>query len=272
MSNKQVTFHCGLHKTASTFLQEKVFPYMSSGTFVPVSGVGNWFDNMSKARPPVLSSAEIFSGFIFSGNYKESRTRMLSYISSHWPGSQLVLFLREPSDFVTSVYLQYLNIGGTIEFENFLEEFQILEGVNYPELMGELNNMEWGNILYILYEDFVDDPCSQISKIENYVGDRFSYCIENDRVNKSVENLAARTLRLTNKFAPYNGRHGSKTAIKILRNLGLMPRDLLQKNNLFSVLSRIGSPVVDVNVKEEIRVQFSGSWQETRELVKLQKV
>lgn len=109
-----VTFHVGLHKTGTTFLQQAVFPVLGDLHLVlQMQDVRHLF----KARPDqqILVTHEGLSGHPFQGAWKEEFDTYMHGISRLFPESKCIIGFRRHDRLVRSLYKQYLQEGGTQE-------------------------------------------------------------------------------------------------------------------------------------------------------------
>jgi hypothetical protein len=116
MSFSNLTFHVGLHKTGTTFLQEHVFPRLG--------GVENlvwrnleYFLRLDH-RKVYFVSCEGLSGSTFAGTTE--RIRAISLLGAMFPCSRIMITVRPHGEYLKSLYSQYLRYGGTEPFERFV--------------------------------------------------------------------------------------------------------------------------------------------------------
>jgi hypothetical protein len=133
MTNKKVFIHVGLPKTASTLLQEIVFPELKNVTYVsrPYTQENHAFNKLQYAdeslydadelrneinkiitlerSEKVLISDELLSGAPFY-NFL-NRGLIVKRLAAILPGAEVILFLRGQKDIIRSLYNQYVKIG-----------------------------------------------------------------------------------------------------------------------------------------------------------------
>ncbi|WP_289023295.1 hypothetical protein [uncultured Salegentibacter sp.] len=106
----QLTFHIGLHKTGTTYLQQEMFPMLKY-----VSLIRAWDSHrkiLNTGHQNILISDEGLSGNPYRGNYfKEFRENMES-IHSIYKTSNIIVGVRKHSALVLSLYKQYLQQKG----------------------------------------------------------------------------------------------------------------------------------------------------------------
>lgn len=273
--NPKVYFHCGLHKTGTTFLQKKVFPAMSEGSFIEPKahrGIEGMLESMANAKSPLIISREGFSGHPFkSEKYENSQKTILNYISNTWPGSGLILVLREPSDLARSLYSQYLQSGGTDLFDDFLVTMKLEESFYYPRLIHSLESMNWGEVILFDYKQFATQPKEVIALLEKFVGCKFelSKMKDSKRENQSVKNNGAKLLRYANFIAPqdrFYNRKSPKFISAVLNKINLTPRYLIQDGPL-KFLNNYGSSIISNSSIERFKNIYDESWRETLSII-----
>lgn len=133
--------HVGLHKTATTFLQERIFPQLSSINLItrPYTQHNHAFNRLQYADDSLYSAAavsrelekicsrpgrlllsdESFSGKPIAFNYI-NRSMVAARLRDLLPDSKILLFIRGQIDIIYSHYNQYVRRGGTKALEKFL--------------------------------------------------------------------------------------------------------------------------------------------------------
>lgn len=205
----KVLIHIGYHKTATTWLQAKLFT-SESMVFEPLSREGSgkstlaikffvddeenllspFDDNAERIRSeledlidgndrfqskiPVLTH-ERLSGNAHSGGFDAKKiARMLK---STFPQGKVMIVIREQRSFMLSMYFQYLYRQGTHSLEKYLSlkydnarpGFEFSH-VNYLPLVKEYCNL-FGkeNVLVLPYEMFREDPSAYIARLGRFL-------------------------------------------------------------------------------------------------------
>jgi len=153
MKNRRFIIHVGLQKTASTFLQEVLFPRFNNIVYIgrpytqenfafnclqyadnslyDVSEMRREINRIEKANSegnPILISDELFSG-LPSYNFI-NRGTIAERLSKAIPDAEIVLFFRGQVDLVMSLYNQYVKIGWVDGHLN--ESFLYRPGKGFP--------------------------------------------------------------------------------------------------------------------------------------------
>jgi len=116
MEFSNLTFHVGLHKTGTTFLQANVFPCLQ--------GVDNLvWRNLEyflrlESEKNYLVSCEGLSGSTFASTAQ--RIRAISLLGKMFPRARVIVTIRPHGEYLKSLYSQYLRYGGTRPFDGFV--------------------------------------------------------------------------------------------------------------------------------------------------------
>jgi len=269
--SSHLTFHCGLQKTGSTYLQQRVFPHISGGTYIGTASFRTTVEGLSSGDQPTLLSDENLSGRPVNRRYREQRRDQLSYLSQHWPGASLLLFLREPSSLVKSFYSQDILQGGTDDFESWLATTNLLDGLYFDELAAELQSQHWGKVLLIDQSQLRTDPVGTVTLIARFVGCSFSgWSHQSGRPsNAGVDRAGARLLMTANR-ALDSPRHPKGRVNHALSRaaaaIGVHPRALVQKGPLRHLNER-GALLIPYARMEEIRESLAPSWARAQEVM-----
>lgn len=154
----KVFIHVGLHKTASTFLQEKVFPVLTQTTYVgrPYTQQNEAFNKLQYADDSlyhpncmlqelekikgdrILFSDELFSG-IPESNYL-NRSTIADRFQALFPEAEIILFIRGQADILLSHYYQSVKIGNT---HHGIDSFIWRPQREYTYEMYQRNKLQW---------------------------------------------------------------------------------------------------------------------------------
>ncbi len=112
-SGKIIYFHVGLPKTASTFLQSKVFPRLEGIEYITKHRFPKRHERIARTpHPKVLLSSEMDVGV-------ENRYKRLLKVAEERPDARIILALRRHDTWIRSKYYYYLWKNGTLAFDRF---------------------------------------------------------------------------------------------------------------------------------------------------------
>lgn len=189
-SYDEVYFHIGLHKTGTTYLQEKVFPDLDLD-FCNIpdhhyfhAPEGEFSNNSllmeierktkKKGSNKLLVSQEFLSGDI-EDDKKIDKRLIASRIKSLFPKAKILIVLRNQVDYVESLYNFRVVIRGHEHrsFRKYLDE-------ELPDLMGKLqyeNLVEYyyglfapDNVKILLYEELNENPAAFLGAVCDWLG------------------------------------------------------------------------------------------------------
>lgn len=230
----EITIHLGMHKTGSSFLQQHFFQeykeksgYWSlrhkSAAFLKYllySGDSLW--NVKKAQDMFYASLEVAD---FSGNRLTiveetlcgdpylnafNRVRNFNRLNAIFPNAKYILFLREQEAMTQTLYLQYVKLGGTSSWQQFLANeqppllFHWGEYLCYFDYVKLINDTVGGSrFKCMLYEQMLENRAAFLCGFAQFIG--FDMNVSADTVaskkaNKSLSPNAAKFLRQLNKF------------------------------------------------------------------------
>lgn len=197
----RVFLHLGLHKTATTTLQQQLFPHIPNLLYLGVQQphVRHFIDRTTKQDPiyfdfqqaaallqihqedkTILLSAESFSGPPFSGEREwglDHRKSVLDNLHAVFPQAGVILVLRRQDGYAVSMYRQYLKFGGTQSMKRFFgldtegDRFGLfsLDRLDYLPYVRYLHDLFSGRVQVLLFEDFVRNPDFFFGKLEGFM-------------------------------------------------------------------------------------------------------
>lgn len=197
-----IVFHIGLHKTATTSLQNQFFPACPELNFIRAHGrlapgflkLVNRTDQ-AYFEPDValrtltphleddkinLVSSESFSWISWSGSSAmglDFRTQILRNLASAVPNARIVLVLRRQDAMVKSLYRQYLQAGGTRSADKVFgasaEQLKTVVPRNYfryGPYVRTLNALFPAGVLVLLFEELVADQRAFLDRLAAFLG------------------------------------------------------------------------------------------------------
>lgn len=220
--------HIGFPKTATTFLQKGVFPFLENTRYVDFRDCEKVFDEVvflddfdfdiqhtkSKLEEYYDSRTSLFSleslvgaPFILKGANRSQIPRRLKILGIN----KIIITLRKQTDIVDSMYRQYIYQGGTVKFADFLNldkkrslyarPFNI-DYLKYDQLVKEYQTL-FGkeNVLVVPHESLKKNASQFLNQLSNFICNHdFSIKLEKLQ-NESLSNLSTNLLRIINHFA-----------------------------------------------------------------------
>lgn len=218
---KTLFFHLGYPKTATTYLQQVIFPNLCSTTYVPVLTQHAFEDRVLKAvfgspsdeemrtigrlvlphrpRRQSLVSAEVFSVGSISERFlsRDERCKVLRRIQIGFEGwrIKIILGVREQSDIIRSFYLQHLHQGGTLDIHEFLQRYEVsatafgsgpfFDSFNFSGYIEQLYQAYGAQNVYVyFFENLRQDRQRFINSLLAFLGEYTFPALETIRYNK----------------------------------------------------------------------------------------
>ncbi|WP_139301287.1 sulfotransferase [Vannielia litorea] len=193
--------HIGLHKTASSLLQERLFCRKDHGFERPTRDrrlihdafvlpgpleltPGDALDDLRRARDAATAAGRVLvisherlSGYPSSGGF--DRRSIASRLRAAFPDARILMVVREQRAMIASMYLQTVSDGSSLPIGRFLSpseprllrmpgfrpdylEYDSLLAL-YRELFGERN------VLLLPFEQLKSDPATALARIYDHV-------------------------------------------------------------------------------------------------------
>lgn len=239
--------HIGLQKTASTFLQDMVFPNLTDIRFLESryqNSEAYLFINELK-KPPGQYNIDRFSGELknITTKYSDQDTVLISSeglaanihrheiakrIQEIIPDATILLVLREQFSMVESAYLQLSRGFGKkrdyISFSHFLEnEFYTMGFINRLEYfdISEMYRCLFGrtNIKLLFFEDLAKDRKYFLEKLLFDIGSDLNY----PDLNLNKKKVHSRLTRREQVFSQFTSIFLNKKQIDMLRKYTPVP-------------------------------------------------
>lgn len=189
---KKIFIHVGLHKTATTFFQKKIFPFLKNTNCLcpPYTQENLYFNKLQYGDDSLYDSNSIneeigklgdknliisdeqLSG-IPNSNYI-NRSLIASRLSDAFPEAEIILFLRGQKDIMLSLYNQAVKVGRT--------SLPIQKYIWFPERNTNDNehrkryfNHWYRNIHpdHFLYYELIQMYCQRFSKVHIFLYEEF---------------------------------------------------------------------------------------------------
>jgi len=189
---KQIIFHIGLAKVASTFLQNNIFPKLK----------GVYFIKRLRYRldRKIISSTD-HPKYLLSREFDWNFEKKLKEFSNDYPDARIILILRQQDDWIASQYRKYTKNGGGQYFQgyfNIQDNSGIIkkEELYFMRKIKIIENYFSPRPLVLIYSDLKKDPFNFIDKIADYIGVGYSREeISLNRVHKSYNEKQLKIMR-----------------------------------------------------------------------------
>ncbi len=197
----EIFIHIGLHKTATTTLQQQFFPackdlnYLSNSNFEVNEFIESivitdpiYFDKETarnlvtpylNATRPNLISREALSGSLYDGVIKhglDHRSSIIQNLQAAVPEARIILVIRRQDSLSRSIYRQYLKSGGTESSKTFYNliknSFSLctLDKFKYSPYVDLLTKSFPKGVLVLTLEEFIADQDRFLHKLSDFIG------------------------------------------------------------------------------------------------------
>lgn len=242
---RKIYLHLGIHKTATKYLQEDVFPAIKDIAYLARAKYErdlldsllhqdvltfNYHKDeirdafLAKAGQgdlPLLISNELFFGNIFYHN--NNRYSLLLKLKTLFPEAKIMLSIRGQRQMIDSIYREYIVQGGCGEIAEFLNpqtprnksilsytpslDPESLKYGEYLDSIAELFGID--NCLFLPYEMLIKDSPSYLRQILEFLGSTAkAEDFSQQKRHGSMSNRTLNFLRIINKLH-YSAMHGA---------------------------------------------------------------
>ncbi|MDZ5782462.1 sulfotransferase [Marinococcus luteus] len=281
---KKVFIHIGFHKTATTFLQQNVYPKLKQEIkYIRKKRIDQELYDLRLKRlsdeniytirtnieafmhpdKPVLISYEGLSGSPFSQKKSKNNLKVLEDLRRTFPAdtydTHIIVGVRDQIDLLTSLYVQYLHQGGYKSAKALFKDWEdhgILDHYHYYRYLQKIEELFGPDNYYLLqYENFRNDEYGQILQLLQYMGIDRVPKYNRSKLNRSYGVMQAVIARKLNYFVKTPLNPNGKIPIVDIPKIGIVsPRRLLQNNASFALhYKRYSLPV---NLQKVLQLKY----------------
>lgn len=257
--------HIGLHKTASTYLQQSYLKNIENATVFSYHLRYELLGRM-EVMDNVIISNEGLSGSPWNMSWirgvSNNHDWMLSFktsvlnIKKLYPEGEILIVLRKHGDFLISLYKQYLHEGGVLKFKDFFSS----EGVIKPEHLIYEKRLQFlsehfKKVHVMNFEEFKISGDSYFNMFFNSLN---LSVVKNEqyidlKTNKSVSGKKINLLRIANILYAKSPRYVKNICAKNK----LTPREIFQ-NKLSKLNSKDSKDLEEI--RNKINSDFNQDW------------
>lgn len=225
--------HVGYHKTATTWMQKRLFPLLESHEFLHGKMVENTFLHppglhfcpqaaarelrLGSRNRPVLVSEENLTGYPHNGGLNglvapEAARRIKAVL----PDAHILMFVRNQFDICRSSYDQYVSVGGTWKPERYFNNAPFVRGplrepwkapvfvyeqFEFDRLVAFYDGLFGRERVHVYPYEWWRDRETMIARLESRLGLRFASLPEaGGEANASLTPARQSILRVANAF------------------------------------------------------------------------
>ena len=202
---KNVTFHIGLGKTGSTYLQHKFFPKLKGVTYIHSRKYHRIFELLQQ-KPD--------GNYFISREFDQQLERECTKIAQHYPDARIIMVLRPPESWIASQYRRFAKNGIHDSFSEFfdIEKDQgrwKQEELRFSKHIAFLEKTFKTKPLVLFHEDLKKDPHGFMKKMADYAGATYDEAaISLEAVHKSHSEKRLKMMRkYGHRFLPKEQRY-----------------------------------------------------------------
>ena len=255
-----ITFHLGLPKVASTFLQKEIFPNLNNISFHRKRKF-NEYKNLKEEK--------LTCSHLFSSEYDRGLEETVDEITGLFPDAKIIFLVRRHDKWILSKYKYYIRKHGSMKFENLIDVdsnngFWKREELLFKNKIEYIEKRCKTKPLILPHSLLCTNPDSFIQRINQYLGTSLnSKAKKHVIVNKSFNEKQLIFLRKFNQIYKYRE---IKTSYKLINRIHykyrefllhivgftgrFLPKSLVQKNPL----------IKDENILSRIREYYKKDW------------
>lgn len=257
--NQEIFFHVGLPKTASTYLQRRVFPKFKGIHYIKKHDFNKHDKIIARSKMPLLFSTEMDLGI------GKSRAKKAYDFAEKYPDTKVILVLRHHEKWIASKYKYYIRKNGTLTFREFFNIYKnnksllLHEQLEYRKIISLLESLYNHKPMVMFQEEFKNDPEQSLSYLAQYCNAEIDYATVNkSRINTSFNKKQLHILyAFNNKFVFDNHKHNKLT--KKLR--AFVTISLAFFSNIVVSESRYPNPLIPEEDLEKIKKTYEKDWQ-----------
>ncbi len=256
--NKEIFFHVGLSKTASTYLQNKFFNKLRG-----INYIGN--HNYKNYKKIIDSSDE--KKILVSREFDRQFNEQLQKFAKYYPQAKIIMVLRRQDSWIASQYRRFVKNGGTKDFKYFfdvkndnglwkLKEAYFFDKIKFVEKLFK------NKPLILLHKELKTNPFVFFDRIAEYTNTDY----DKNRISlkfkhKSYSEKQLKFLKKTCKIFKRDFRHKNRVLSKLrwfLCHLFLYFA-LILPEFLFSK-----EPLINPEELKQVREYFAEDWKKCK--------
>jgi hypothetical protein len=265
IKEKQIFFHVGLAKTASTWLQRKVFPKFSGIYYVRNTRYHRYASIINQSQHPK---------YLVSREFDRQLEREVSRFAAVYPHAHPIIVLRRHDTWIASQYRRRVKNGFGLPFEAFfdLDRDQGYWKQSDLYFFPKLNILEkhfHQKPLVLFYEELMADPMGFVDRMARYFGAEYDRNqISLDAFHASYADKQLKVLKSVSRhlFSPVQGFSGPRAWRSVQkRSRMLVCYSILYPSLLLPEAWLPKEELISEERLEKIRKQYAEDWQQCHE-------
>lgn len=267
-SDKKIFFHVGLGKTASTYLQKRVFPFFENVEYIQrASRFANAVEIIAKGNA---------ERYFISREFDQQFEYEVKKFSAHYPDSKVIIVFRRQDAWIASQYRRFFKNGHVIPFTKFFDlkndsgmfTKKDLTFYHYIELTEKYFTQK---PLVLFYDDLRKDPMAFFDVFADTVG--VKYDKEKINLDKKHSSYSEKQLKTLKKVGGVVNLRKDNMKYQFLYPIRRFYTNLIRYSTLFIGKHLPDSwysdePLINPDELKEVRDYFEADWQSVIEYAK----
>lgn len=216
---QKIILHVGMHKTATTFLQEELFPkivqHNQDVQFIDTFSIDM---DINEYKKTVIISDENLDG----GSYRlfrnhRHRNRIARNLARMFPEAEVMVCFRDKEKWLKSAYKQFVvGYGWTGSFGEYMA-FMDPDVLDFNDYVFKLHE-HFKKVHVLTFEDLVENPENFVSDICSIVGVAIPPDIDYRKKNVAITDKQVKMIQIISHFLPVKEMYFPiSVLIKLLR-------------------------------------------------------
>ncbi len=169
-SDKQIYFHVGLSKTASTYLQERVFPLFENVEYIHrMYRYNKVFDILSETNKKII---------LISREFDQQFKSELKRFAAQYPDIQVFIVFRRQDSWIASQYRRFFKNGHIIPFTDFFDlkndkGMFTKKDLDFSNYINTVEKYFTKKPVVLFYDDLRKDPMAFFDYIASIMGVKY---------------------------------------------------------------------------------------------------
>lgn len=196
--------HVGYPKSGSSFLQKNVFPNLTLNKYFDVDITRKLLKNLIQdddidyKRPTLEKGLYSSENLLTIGNPQVNKRTSIAKRLKEAGFNKVIILIRNQKTMIDSFYRQYIQDGGCVSFNFYLENFVILNVLHYNKTINLYRKIfSQENIKVIMVETLKDQKT--FDELSDFIGEKIIINSQKRR-NESLSNFSLSILIFLNHF------------------------------------------------------------------------
>lgn len=258
---KQIYFHVGMGRAASTYLQYDVFPFFKKVDYIQRTRYKKFGKIISKKGP---------GAFFTSREFDQQFEEEVSKFAKEFPDTHAIVVFRRHDGWIASQFRRFVKNGNHLTFKEFIDIendkglFSIADLSYFPKIQ-YLEKHFTKKPLVVFYEEMISNPYSFIDRIAGYMNAEYDRKdINLDKRHSSYNKNQIRAIHWVGNYFNIRKRRVFKNSfLHFLWRiyLGAIRYSILYIAKILPNSMFDQGPLIDPKELEEVKEYFTSDWE-----------